>query len=348
MEQTSEAVQENAEKRQIDTQGEEQDFLRKLIKKGVLELKPALNKVGVHYAEAEETWKNADSTQVKGILQSLEKKGALKSQFIDRVLTCPDCGSPEVYTKYTCPKCDSLNVEYTELLEHMKCGYIGSNDKFTKGSSLVCPKCQTQLTDEALQYRVIGNCYQCEKCGYRFDKPDVIHICQKCGRNLKHQEAKYIKIFAYKITDETLNTLKGDLPILETIKKTLSNKGFKVQLHQLITGTSGVEHTFDVLAEKNETRIIIDISITGKKNDIVSLFGKKLDVNPTKALIIDLSNSDELTQLGKAYNITVFKTADTTNLSNFLETFQVASDSKENQKTKWNTSTLDKYMGIVE
>lgn len=336
MEQTSEAVQEDAERRQIGVQDEEQEFLRKLIKKGVLELKPDLNKVGVHYAEAEETWKNADSIQVKGILQSLEKKGALKSQFIDRVLTCPDCSSPEVYTKYTCPKCNSLNVEYTELLEHMKCGYIGSNDKFIKDSILVCPNCQTQLTDEALHYRVIGSCYQCEKCGYRFDKPDIIHICQKCGRNFKYQEAKYIKIFAYKITEETVNALKGDLPVLETIKKTLSDKGFKVQLHPLIAGTSGVQHTFDILAEKNETRIIIDISITGNKNDMISLLGKKLDVNPTKALIIDLSNLDELTQLGKVYDITVFKTADTNNLSNFLENFQVALDPKENQKTKLN------------
>ena len=336
MEQTSEAAQEDTEKRQIDTQDEEQDFLRKLIKKGVLELKPALNKVGVHYAEAEETWKNADLIQVKGILQSLEKKGALKSQFIDRVLTCSDCNSPEVYSKYACPKCNSLNVEYTELLEHMKCGYIGSNGKFIKDSFLVCPNCQIQLTDEALQYRVIGNCYQCEKCGYRFDKPDVIHICQKCGKKFRYQEAKYIKIFAYKITEETVNALKGDLPIFETIKKTLSDKGFKVQLHPLITGTSGVQHTFDILAEKNETRIIIDISITGNKNDMISLLGKKLDVNPTKALIIDLSNLDELTQLGKVYDITVFKTADTNNLSNFLENFQAASDSTENQKTKSN------------
>jgi hypothetical protein len=313
-------VKEDTEKKQIDTHDEEQDFLRNLIKKGILELKPALNKVGIHYAEAEETWKNADSIQVKSIIQSLEKKGALKSQFIDRALICPDCSSPEVYTKYACPKCNSHNVEYTELLEHMKCGYIGSNDKFMKDSFLVCPNCQTKLS-EVLQYRVIGNCYQCEKCEYRFDKPDVIHICQRCGRNFTYQEAKYIKIFAYKITEETVNALRGDLPVLGTIKKILSDKGFKVQLHPLITGTSGVKHTFDILAEKNEARIIIDISITGNKNDMISLFGKKLDVNPTKALIIDLSNLDELTQLGKVYDITVLKTADTNNLSNFLENF---------------------------
>jgi len=54
---------------------------------------------------------------------------------------------------------------------------------------------------------------------------------------------------------------------------------------------------------------------------MISLLGKKLDVNPTKALIIDLSNLDELTQLGKVYGITVFKTINTYNLSDFLENF---------------------------
>jgi hypothetical protein len=337
MKQTPEKMQEEAIQMQIGAEDEEQEFLHKLIKKGVLELKPSFNQVGVHYLEVEETWKNADSTQVKGILQNLEKKGAFKSQLVDRVLTCPDCSSPEVYSKYTCPKCYSINVEYTELLEHMKCGYIGSNDKFIKDSLLVCPNCQTQLTDEALNYRAIGNCYQCEKCGYRFDKPEIIHVCQKCGRNFTYQEAKYIKIFAYKIADEIVNDLRRDLPVLESIEKILTEKGFKVQLHPQITGISGVQHTFDILAEKNETRIVIDTSITGNKNDMISLLGKKLDVNPTKALIIDLSNLDELTQLGKVYDITVFKTINTYNLSDFLENFQAAFGSTQNQKQNRRT-----------
>lgn len=267
MEQTPKTVQEDAQKIQIDAINEDQEreLLRKLIKKGVLELKPTLNKIGVHYVEAEETWKNTDSTKVKSILKNLEKKGALKSKFVDRVLTCPDCGSPEVYSKYICPKCNSHNVEYTQLLEHMKCGYIGSKDKFIKGSSLVCPSCQVELKEEAVHYRVIGNCYQCEKCGYRFDKPEILHICQKCRRNFTHQEAKYLKTFSYKITDKTVNNFRKDIPILDNLKKILTQKGFKVQLHPKIAGASGVQHSFDILAEKNQNLLVIDISITATK-----------------------------------------------------------------------------------
>jgi len=307
--------------------------LRKLFKKGVLELKPSLNKLGIHYVEVEETWKDVDSNQVNGILKNLEKKGVLKSKFVDRVLTCPDCGSPEVYSKYACPKCNSHNVEYTELLEHMKCGYIGSKDNFTKGSSLVCPGCQAELKEEAIHYRVIGNCYQCEKCGYRFDKPEIIHFCQKCRRIFTYQEAKYIKIFAYKITDETIHDFGRDLPILENIKKIFTDRGFKVQLHPQITGASGVQHSFDILAEKNKNRLVVDISITGNKNDMISLLGKKVDVNPTKALIIDLSNLDELTPLGKVYDITVFKTTENHAFPNHFENFLATLDhDKQPQK----------------
>ena len=136
--------------------GENQKLLSALIKQEVLELKPTLNKEGVHYFEAEKTLKDTDSARVKNVLQNLAKKGVLESKFFDRVLTCPECDSPEVYSKYACPKCDSYDVEYTELLEHIKCGYIGSRDKFMKDASLVCPGCQAILTEEAVTYRIIS------------------------------------------------------------------------------------------------------------------------------------------------------------------------------------------------
>lgn len=305
----------------VQRDGENQKFLNALIKHGVLELKPTLNKEGVHYFEAEKTLKDTDSAGVKTVLQNLEKKGVLESKFFDRVLTCPECDSPEVYSKYACPKCDSYNVEYTELLEHIKCGYIGSRDKFMKDSSLVCPGCQAILTEEAVTYRVIGNCYQCEKCGYRFDAPEIVHFCQQCQRSFNYQEAKYIKIYAYKITDETINKFGRDLPLLETVGEILRENGFTIQFHTQITGVSGVQHTFDIVAKKGEVHLVIDVSLAGNKSDAVSLLGKKMDVNPTESLLIDLSDLEELTPLGKVYGITVFKGVDEKKLENALQSF---------------------------
>jgi len=336
MKQKPKTVQEDAQKIQIDAtdENQEQKLLGKLIKRGVLELTPTLNKTGIRYVEAEETWKTNDSLQVKQTLENLEKKGALIPKFIDRVLTCPDCSSPEVYSKYACPKCNSINVDYTELLEHMKCGYIGSKSKFRKSSSLVCPGCQAELVDDAVQYRVIGNCYQCEKCGHRFDTPEIIHFCQQCQRSFTHREAKYIKIYAYKIADETINKFGKDLPLYESVGEILRENGFDTQFHAKIEGTSGVQHPFDIIAKKEKAVLVVDVSLSGDKNDAVSLLGKKMDVTPTQSILIDMSNREELASLGKVYNITVFRGANEKELRNELRSFLTSLTSTKNQKSK--------------
>jgi len=305
----------------VQTDAETREFLSKVIKQGILEFKPMLDKDGVRYVEVEENLTGSDPVYIEKTLENLERKGVLESRCVDRVLTCPYCGSPDVHAKYTCRKCGSYSVDYTELIEHMKCGYIGSKDKFVKNGALVCPGCQAGFDEDSKgsAYREIGSCYQCEKCGYRFDKPEIAHSCQKCGRFFTHQEARYIKICAYRIADAAINELGRDLPILRNIEKTLSDKGFRVRLRSQVEGTSGVQHSFDVLAKRNGTRLVIDVSMTGETSDMITLLGKKVDVNPTKALIVDLSNQDKLTPLGKVYDITVLKASDSQDLQNQLE-----------------------------
>ena len=53
-----------------------------------------------------------------------------------------------------------------------------------------------------------------------------------------------------------------------------------------------------------------------------------MDVNPTKAIIIDLSNLDELAPLEKIYNITVLKATDS-RLPAYFENFLSTLDSIE-------------------
>ena len=312
---------------QIAAQHEEVDFLRKLIKKGVLELKPSLDKSGVRYVDAEATW-NVNPREAQSILKNLEKKGVLKAEFVDRVLTCPKCGSPDLHSKYACPRCKSYNVEFTELLEHVKCGNIGSKDSFVKGPFMVCPRCNVRLAKENVDYRVLGNFYQCEKCGNRFDKPDIIHFCQNCATTSTYQEAKYLKTFAYRVTEEATKDSQRELPILDNIEKALTSRGFKVQSHTKVKGTSGAQSPFDILASKERISLVIDVSAAGNKNDIIALLAKKVDVNPTKAIIIDLSTSDELTNLGKVFGIAVFKATADEDVPADFESFLASLDSE--------------------
>jgi len=305
---------------EVNAQDGDDEFLRKLIKRGILVLKPRLGKQGIRYTDAEETWK-VDLAKAKAIISRLVKKGLLKPEFVDRALTCPKCGSPEVYSQYTCPKCKSRDVEFTELIEHTKCGNIGSKVSFMKDSCLVCPRCHVELAKKTNDYRVIGNFYQCEGSGHRFDKPDVIHVCQNCRTVSTYQNAKYLKVFAYSVTEGAIKSFQTELPILEDIQKILVGEGFRVQLHAKVKGTSGVQSPFEVLAEKDPVRLVIDVSTTGNRNDMIALLAKKVDVNPTGTAILDLSTSEEITNLGKVFGITVFKASDSPNLSENFRIF---------------------------
>jgi DNA polymerase II large subunit len=181
---------------------------------------------------------------------------------------------------------------------------------------------------------VIGNFYQCEKCGYRFDRPDVVHFCMNCGTTSTHQTAKYDKVFKYTIMDEIAKELQRELPVLKSLKKTLADRGFRVQTRAKVKGVSGAESVFDIMAEKEDVRLVIDVSATGDKNDIIGLLAKKVDVNPTRAAIIDLSGSDVQTGLAKVYDIMVLKTtADHANVDG-LEKFLAMLEPKRTSKTK--------------
>jgi hypothetical protein len=87
----------------------------------------------------------------------------------------------------------------------------------------------------------------------------------------------------------------------------LENKGFHVKLHDTITGVSGTQSHFDLIAEKDNIRLVMDASIDGNKSAVVAFLAKKIDVNPTKALLLDLSGGNELAVLGKIYGIDIFR-----------------------------------------
>jgi len=278
-------------------------FLRQLVQNGILELHPSFAKSGINYSDASHFLPDQDLIAVKNFLTKLAEKGVLKSKVVDRVLVCPQCGSPEVHSKFACPRCNSENVELTQLIEHKKCGYIGALDNFSKQAGLVCPRCGTILDSAKLEYRVIGNFYQCENCGNRFDKPEVKHVCQNCGQVSTFQDIKYEKIFAYRVTDDVIREIGRELPLIENIRQFLVARGFTVTLHSEIVGASGAKSLFALTAEKGEKKLVFDVSLEGNKNDIVALLAKKVDVNPSRAILLDLSGGVELLTLGKIYGI---------------------------------------------
>lgn len=93
----------------------------------------------------------------------------LVADAIDKAPVCPECGSNQLSTRYTCPKCYSYDISRSYLYEHLKCGKVASDDTFKKGNQLVCPKCQAVLHNFGVEYRAVGAWYGCKSCNESFN-----------------------------------------------------------------------------------------------------------------------------------------------------------------------------------
>ena len=283
------------------------DFMKSLICKGVVELKPSLEKSGIRYLDAEAFLGKNDLVSVKNTLKELASQGLLKGKIVDRILLCPSCNSPEVRSKFSCPRCNSDGVMLTQLIEHKTCGYLGTRNDFLKNVLLICPRCGVNISNNLESHRIVGDFYQCDNCGNRFDKPDVIHVCQNCGKSSTFREIKYTEVLSYRISDDFIGKLTSGLLILENVRLFLEQNGFTVRFHGQLAGASGVQSLFDVVAEKGAIRIAIDTSFEGNRDAMFALLAKKTDVNPSKVLLLDLSCGEELLTLGKTYGIDVVR-----------------------------------------
>ena len=54
---------------------------------------------------------------------------------------------------------------------------------------IICPNCKVELTIELDSssvsdregYLVLGKAFECEACETRFNRPEMVHSCFKCG-----------------------------------------------------------------------------------------------------------------------------------------------------------------------
>ena len=194
---------------------EEETLLKRIVEKGVRQLKPSIGSSSVHYPDIEDIVKDLDLnwSTVKVYLEALTKKGFLLVNEKHFALFCPICDSADVYSMYVCTKCKGSNVNRVRLIEHIFCGYTGIREEFESGTKLICPNCKTDLGDRKdsppgdgsrEDYRVIGTSFECEDCGNRFDKPNISHVCQSCGEEFNYRTAVYTKYFDFELPEKVI------------------------------------------------------------------------------------------------------------------------------------------------
>ena len=114
--------------------------------------------------------------------KELIRRNVLKyNKLVDRVRLCNKCSSAHIYFVDVCPNCKSLDIKRTRMIHCFECGYIGSQEEFSKGYDQICPKCSAHLKHIGVDYDLPTAQYSCNNCGFIFDEPETIYRCITCG-----------------------------------------------------------------------------------------------------------------------------------------------------------------------
>jgi len=289
---------------------EVQSVVQRMVDQGVYLITPRLDTKGLSYPALTNVFPEKSEAEIQEFLEKLRSSGILKSKLLDKVIVCPTCGSPSVYSKYNCPRCSSFDIGKASIIEHIRCGYIGSKEKFQKGNLLICPKCKNTVGE--VDYRKIGTSFECNSCGSRFEAPRMSHKCNSCDDVFTYKEARYEPIYEFELSEDTKRSVaKGTLP-LASILNTLKEGGFEVGLKSDLIGKSGATHNFDIVARKSSALVVANFTFEPKEEDIIGLFAKKYDVDPTFTLLIALTPpSKEEEAVSKAYGVMIVSSTGT-------------------------------------
>ena len=300
----------NSEKDALLINQDVQSIVQRMVDQGVYLITPRLDVKGLSYPALSAVFPDKSEAELQEFLDKLKNAGILKSKLLDKVIVCPTCGSPSVYSKYNCPRCSSFDIGKASIIEHIRCGFIGSKEKFQKGNQLVCPKCKNPVSE--VDYRKIGTSFECNSCGSRFEAPRMSHKCNSCDDVFTYKEARYEPIYEFELSEETKRSVaKGTLP-LASILATLKEAGYDVGLRRDLIGKSGATHNFDIVAKKDSALVVANFTFEPKEEDIIGLFAKKYDVDPTFTLLIALTPpSKEEEAVSKAYGVMILSSTGT-------------------------------------
>jgi transcription elongation factor Elf1 len=259
-----------------------------------------------------------DSSKTDEFLQKLFEGGVLERKLYDKIIYCPSCNSANISVHYTCPHCKSFDVKKSALIEHIKCGYIDTEDHFQKEGKLVCPRCNKELTNPDLDYHRAGVWCTCNQCAKSFDIPVPAHFCRNCKANFTFDEALYKDVYSYSLTPQAANEANLGYILTVPIIEFLENLGFEVESPGFLNGTSGTRHRFDltaVSAGAKKSTTAIDVVTSGddvvSEQSVISMFAKIFDANPDMACLVAVPKMNENgRKLASLYKINLVEAKD--------------------------------------
>jgi hypothetical protein len=276
-----------------------QMLISKFLSGEIKKIEPVYDpKVGYRYPVVEAII--GEASQVEPFLNKLHKAGVLAKKLHDKLLLCPECSSADISTRYCCPFCKSLDIQKSSLVEHVKCGYMDLEANFQIGDKYVCPKCHEELSKIDIDYRKAGIWCVCNNCGKSFDVAVPSHFCRSCMANSTFEEIVMKDVYSYTLKKDVSTESALNWFLVAAIREFLMQEGLNVESPSMLKGKSGANHTFDIVAykeDKSRNVIVVDLAMSAgsvvSEQPIIALFAKIFDVSPEKAFLIAMPKLSE-------------------------------------------------------
>ncbi|MBO3770006.1 MAG: hypothetical protein QXS51_03620 [Thermoproteota archaeon] len=295
------------------------NLLKAFKERKISRIEPKISLEGaLSYVDAEKIM-DARGEVVRNILEELAEDGFLIRELLETRIACPQCGSLNVSLRLRCSACGSTSIKRGESIQHNKCGYIDFKTVFTVTDGLmICPKCNESIKKERGDYVEKGVLYKCLVCGEFSQNPIKEFICSRCEKNYREEDYNPFEVYGYSVNEERKEIIEIETLDLGSVVKNLRSAFWEVKTSVFLSGKSGLEHPFTMVAYRpgtdrasEETRIIVDIFFEDKSiNEIpvISFFSKILDVEVKHAILLAVpSANDKAKELAKSYGISVFE-----------------------------------------
>lgn len=148
------------------------------------------------------------------LAESLALRGFLKKRFFDRFHECSNCQSRRLSVREECPSCRSADLRESSLIHHFHCASILPEEKFRRGTSLVCPKCQRQLRNYGKDYDRPGEAYSCNTCEATSSEVEVGFVCLDCNNRMDGEAIRQVDLYSYVLTDAGVAFLEGEHSVI--------------------------------------------------------------------------------------------------------------------------------------
>jgi len=217
------------------------------------------------------------------LLERLANIRLLTATLFEKMPFCPKCGTPtNVYARFKCTQCASIDISINRMVEHLACGTIHEERAFRVGKSMVCPSCKKVLQKPDEQ-RLIGLVCACNKCGAHFEDPSQSFFCRKCEVDFNLTTGLITDVYNYNINEKVLPEIRSHIGV-PAIAKLLQSNGFELTIPGIIEG-GGKQAQFSIVAQKGPKVVAIDVGTSDAEVEVepvlelyVKLLEAKLDV----------------------------------------------------------------------